>query len=199
MRIRDNPVRIATGYALNDRKLRIFSPPQRPGRLWASPSLSKGYRGLFAWIKRSGREADHSPSTSAEVNKTWICTSTPPCLHGVVLSQCTETALPLNSLRACNHGLFCCWDLSDVSSGDPVGSEASRGLTPDSLFVHCLHVCYWVLNTRIVRSCPPMSVQQFIFVFRQMAAVSLGLSVRPLVSVYIRFNASCTAVVTTFF
>jgi hypothetical protein len=27
--------------------------------------------------KRPGREAEHSPPTSAEVNKMWICTSTP--------------------------------------------------------------------------------------------------------------------------
>jgi hypothetical protein len=30
------------------------------------------------WVKRPGREADHSPPTSAEVKKTWICTSSPP-------------------------------------------------------------------------------------------------------------------------
>jgi hypothetical protein len=29
-------------------------------------------------VKRLGREADHSPPTTADVEKTWICTSTPP-------------------------------------------------------------------------------------------------------------------------
>jgi hypothetical protein len=29
-------------------------------------------------VKRPGREADHSPPASAEVNKMWIYTSTPP-------------------------------------------------------------------------------------------------------------------------
>jgi hypothetical protein len=29
-------------------------------------------------VKRPGREADHSPPTSAEVKKMWIYTSTPP-------------------------------------------------------------------------------------------------------------------------
>jgi hypothetical protein len=29
-------------------------------------------------VKQPGREADHSPSTSAEVKRTWIYTSTPP-------------------------------------------------------------------------------------------------------------------------
>jgi hypothetical protein len=38
-------------------------------------------------VKRPGREADHSPPTSAEVKKMWIYTSTPPlCLHGIVLN-----------------------------------------------------------------------------------------------------------------
>jgi hypothetical protein len=35
----------------------------------------------FQWVpsvKRPGYESDHSPTTSAEVNKTWIYTSTPP-------------------------------------------------------------------------------------------------------------------------
>jgi len=49
-------------------------------------------------VKRPGREADHSPPSSAEVKNAWSCTSTPPyvftawCLvkyrirlHGVVL------------------------------------------------------------------------------------------------------------------
>jgi hypothetical protein len=35
-------------------------------------------RGSFPWGKRPGREADHSPQTSAEVKKTWIYTYTPP-------------------------------------------------------------------------------------------------------------------------
>jgi hypothetical protein len=43
--------------------------------------------GLFPEVKRPGSEADHSPPTSAEVKKTWICTSTPPTrLHGVVMA-----------------------------------------------------------------------------------------------------------------
>jgi hypothetical protein len=38
---------------------------------WVTGELSTG-------IKRPGREADHSPPTSADVKNTWICTSTPP-------------------------------------------------------------------------------------------------------------------------
>jgi hypothetical protein len=37
-----------------------------------------GTGALFQGIKRPGREADHSPPTSAETKKTWIYTSTPP-------------------------------------------------------------------------------------------------------------------------
>jgi hypothetical protein len=35
-------------------------------------------RALSLEVKRPGREADHSPPTSAEVKKTWIYTSTTP-------------------------------------------------------------------------------------------------------------------------
>jgi hypothetical protein len=42
---------------------------------------------LSLGLKRPGREADHSPPSSAEVKNAWSYTSTPPiCLHGVVLS-----------------------------------------------------------------------------------------------------------------
>jgi hypothetical protein len=94
---RDSAVGIATGYELDDRGVgvrvpvgaRIFTSPCRPDRLWGPPKppiqcvpgvLSPG-------VKRPGREADNSPSTSAEVKKTLIYTSTPPIrLHGVVLN-----------------------------------------------------------------------------------------------------------------
>jgi hypothetical protein len=45
--------------------------PIRPPIEWVPEALSPG-------VKRPGREADHSPPTSAEVKKTWIYTSTPP-------------------------------------------------------------------------------------------------------------------------
>jgi hypothetical protein len=43
----------------------LFGPIQ-----WISGALSSG-------VKLPGREADHLPSTSAEIKKTWIYTSTP--------------------------------------------------------------------------------------------------------------------------
>jgi hypothetical protein len=33
---------------------------------------------LSLWVKRQGREADHTLPTNAEVKTTWIYTSTPP-------------------------------------------------------------------------------------------------------------------------
>jgi hypothetical protein len=45
--------------------------PTQPPIQWVPGALSLG-------VKRPGREADHSPSTSAEVKKMWLYTSTPP-------------------------------------------------------------------------------------------------------------------------
>jgi hypothetical protein len=54
--------------------------PTQPPVQWVPGSLSLG-------VKPPGREADHSPSSSAEVKTAWSYTSTPPIrLHGVVLS-----------------------------------------------------------------------------------------------------------------
>jgi hypothetical protein len=66
----------------------FFPSPPRPDRLWSPPSfLSSGYQGHSLGVKRPGREADHSPPSSAEVKNAWSCTSIPPIhLHGVVLS-----------------------------------------------------------------------------------------------------------------
>jgi hypothetical protein len=75
---RDSSVGIVTGYGMDDRWVgvrvlvgaRIFSSPRHPDRLGGPPNLlSNGYR---------GREADHSPPTSAKVKRMWIYTSTPP-------------------------------------------------------------------------------------------------------------------------
>jgi hypothetical protein len=79
---------MATAYGLDNGevgvrvpvKTKIVSPPQCPDRLRGPPSLqSNEYRDHFSRrLKRQGREADHSPPTSAEVKKTWIYTYTPP-------------------------------------------------------------------------------------------------------------------------
>jgi hypothetical protein len=86
---RDSTVGIATGYRLDDRgrgwssspsrvKNFLFSTSSRPALgptqlpiQWVPEALSPG-------VKRPGREADHSPNTSAKVKKMWIYTSTLP-------------------------------------------------------------------------------------------------------------------------
>jgi hypothetical protein len=85
---RDSVVGIVTSYGLDDEDVevrvpvgsRIFSSPRRPDRLWGSPNLLlNGYwRAVSPGVKRPGREADHSPPTSAEAKKMWIYTPTPP-------------------------------------------------------------------------------------------------------------------------
>jgi hypothetical protein len=79
--------RWATGWTIG--VLGLDSRRGRPERLWGPPSLlSNGYQeGLSLGAKRPGREADHSPPSSAEVKNAWSYTSTPPLhLHGVELS-----------------------------------------------------------------------------------------------------------------
>jgi hypothetical protein len=85
---------IATGYGLDDRRVgvrvpvesRIFSSPNRLGRLWGLPSILRNeYKGLFPrGVKWPGPEADHSSPTNAEIKKMWIHSSI--CLHAVMLN-----------------------------------------------------------------------------------------------------------------
>jgi hypothetical protein len=84
----DNVVGIATDYRLNKPRSRSSSPgriknflfptlsrpalgPAQPPIQWVPGALSLG-------VKQLGRDADHSPPTSAKIKKTWIYTSTPP-------------------------------------------------------------------------------------------------------------------------
>jgi hypothetical protein len=54
--------------------------PTQPPIQWVPAAFSLG-------VKRPGREADHSASSSAEVKNAWTYTFTPPIrFHGVVLS-----------------------------------------------------------------------------------------------------------------
>jgi hypothetical protein len=54
--------------------------PTQPPIQWVTGALSLG-------VRRPGREAYHSPPSSAEVKNGWSCTSTPPIRHGVVLNE----------------------------------------------------------------------------------------------------------------
>jgi hypothetical protein len=56
----------------------LFSKSSRLALGSTQPPIQWVPGALSARVKRPGREADHSPPTSAEVNKMWIYTSTPP-------------------------------------------------------------------------------------------------------------------------
>jgi hypothetical protein len=84
---RDGSVSIATGYGLDDRggqEFKFWYAQEfsllhivQTGSEVHPTSYKMGTGVSFPGIKRQGREADHSPPTSAEVKKMWICTSTP--------------------------------------------------------------------------------------------------------------------------
>jgi hypothetical protein len=83
--------RWATGWMIagssTERGRAFFSSPPRPDRLWGPPSLlSNVYQEIFSWGQSGrGREADHSPPSSAEAKSAWSYTSTPSiCLHGAI-------------------------------------------------------------------------------------------------------------------
>jgi hypothetical protein len=73
--------RLATGRTTESRSSspegsRILISPYRSDRLWGP---SRGVTGaLFPGVKRQGREADHLPPGSAQVEKTWTYVSNPP-------------------------------------------------------------------------------------------------------------------------
>jgi hypothetical protein len=81
----DSSVGIATAYGLDDRRVgvavwsRIFSFPRCPDPVLGptQPPIQWEPGPLCPKVKQPGRESDHSPSTSAEVKKTWIYISTP--------------------------------------------------------------------------------------------------------------------------
>jgi hypothetical protein len=64
--------------------------PTQPLIQWVPATLSLG-------VKRPGREADHSPQSSAEFKNVWSYTSIPPIrLHGVVLRRDNLAFIPFD-------------------------------------------------------------------------------------------------------
>jgi hypothetical protein len=87
---RDSSVGLATGYGwirggreLESRQGKKLSHLHivQTGSEVHPTSYKMGTGGSFSGVKRQGREADHSPPTSAEVKKMWIYTSTPPYVY----------------------------------------------------------------------------------------------------------------------
>jgi hypothetical protein len=84
---RDSSGGVATGYRPDDEGAGVrvpvggknfhFSMSSRAAVVPTQPPIHCVPGALSPGIKRPGREADHSPPTTAEVKKTWVCTSTP--------------------------------------------------------------------------------------------------------------------------
>jgi hypothetical protein len=66
----------------------FFTTLSRPALRPTQPPIQSVPGALSLGVKRQGREADHSPPSSAEVKIAWNYTSTPPVrLHDVVPSE----------------------------------------------------------------------------------------------------------------
>jgi hypothetical protein len=95
-RSRDSEVGIATSYGLDGRSGRssslgrvknfLFSRSSRPALRATQPPIQWVPGALSPGVKRPGREADHSPPTSAESRKCGSIQPLPIRLHGVVLN-----------------------------------------------------------------------------------------------------------------
>jgi hypothetical protein len=97
MRMCDSSVGKALGYGLDDRGSRVQFPAGagnfslhhclQNGSGAHPASYPMGIRSSSLGVKWPGREADHSPPSSAEVKNEWSYTSTPAIrLHGLVPS-----------------------------------------------------------------------------------------------------------------
>jgi hypothetical protein len=75
---RDGAVGIVAGYRLDDTGVGVTIPvgSSRPALGSTQPPIQRVQGVLSPGVKRQRREAVHSPSTSAEVKKTRVYTST---------------------------------------------------------------------------------------------------------------------------
>jgi hypothetical protein len=65
----------------------LLATASRPALRPTQPPIQWESGALTSRVNRSGRETDHSPPSSAEVNNEWCYTSTPSVrLHGVELN-----------------------------------------------------------------------------------------------------------------
>jgi hypothetical protein len=91
--MRDSSVVIVTGYGLDSRgaipgryKIFLFSIASRPSLGPAQPPIQWVLWVLSPWIKRPGREANHSPASSAEGKNVGLYFHSPISLHGAMLN-----------------------------------------------------------------------------------------------------------------
>jgi len=80
---------------------------KRPDQLWGPPSLLfSEYRGCFPGVKWPGREFDHQPLLSAEINNEWGYTSNHQiCLHSIDSVNLTLTLI--SNMTMCRHVSAC--------------------------------------------------------------------------------------------
>jgi hypothetical protein len=120
---RGSAVDIATVCGLDHQGVRVRVPvgsriltfPYLPDLLWGPPAsrlMCTG--GTLPGVKRQGRKADHSPSTSAEFKKTWMYTSAP---QYAFMAWCLARHKDSVTVLSC-HGF--CWYSSQHSCGFPV-------------------------------------------------------------------------------
>jgi hypothetical protein len=127
-RSRDSVVGIATSNGLGDRGGRssnpgrvknfLFSKSSRPALRSTQPPIQWVPGALSPGVKRPGREIDQSPPTSAEVNKMWLCTSTPPYAFMKHRDKFTFTLLasyPLNLEKLAFYCSLICFAFCSVA------------------------------------------------------------------------------------
>jgi hypothetical protein len=97
---------------------RFVSTPNRPERLYGTPSLLfNRYQGSFLEVKWPKRD-DHSPTPSAEVKNEWSHTSSSPTfVHGVCV--CVST------VSLASQALFLTSKTSRTGSSTPMSSNPS--------------------------------------------------------------------------
>jgi hypothetical protein len=132
-------VGIATRYELDDPGTafrvsvgpKIVDSPYHPDRLRGSPPIQWVPGALSPEVKRQGREADHSPPTSAEVKKTRIYTSTSPILFMAqcLVSQALGQLHRFFCFNKCKSRLFKIWGCHLLVTLLNIHPEAGSGMS----------------------------------------------------------------------